>query len=144
MSGSCRFRFSRNGWMHRPVLYGYVRSFLFLRHACDTIRYPYRKIHKESPLSKTLLFLLSMSRKKPSRPPVPPPVRASQAPSAPASPRSVLQISLLITAAYFLVALFGVLHHEMWRDEFQACSWPAIRTPSPNCSPTTSTRVIHC
>jgi len=25
-----------------------------------------------------------------------------------------------LTATYFILALAGILHHEMWRDEFQA------------------------
>jgi hypothetical protein len=34
--------------------------------------------------------------------------------------RPARNYSLFITLGYFIIALIGVLHHEMWRDEFQA------------------------
>ncbi len=35
-------------------------------------------------------------------------------------PMSSLVYSCIITALFFLVVLFGLVHHEMWRDELQA------------------------
>src|SRR5262245_23080088 len=50
-----------------------------------------------------------------------PPSRPARAqPAAAPVAKPARDYSLYITAAYFLVALVGMLNHEMWRDEFQA------------------------
>jgi len=38
----------------------------------------------------------------------------------PAAPANPLRFSIVLTVVFFVVALFGLLHHEMWRDEHQA------------------------
>src|ERR1022692_2370586 len=30
-----------------------------------------------------------------------------------------LHYSIIVTAVFFIIALIGILHHEMWRDELQ-------------------------
>src|SRR6266480_586142 len=39
--------------------------------------------------------------------------------SAPVETAGIRHFALLITAVYFVIALIGILNHEMWRDEFQ-------------------------
>ena len=41
-------------------------------------------------------------------------------PKMPKLQMSTMRFALMVTAAYFVVALIGMLTHEMWRDEHQA------------------------